>query len=179
MGWGLPRNLRWLPSPTRVPIDHILRTLAQVGPAALILDVGAGGRRIPPDVVTVDAFEVPSVDNVGDIHALRSLRAAYHADPHEYWQFTTEGLRLFCRDFEELDCGIHIGPTCGMFWVIRERGDSLIRNRYISNVLVAVAAVVTAPPKYLDYVAIKSRRSHRVASAVFFRGRMSGPAARR
>jgi SAM-dependent methyltransferase len=219
MGWGLPPSLRWLPSPTLVPIDHIQRTLAQVGPAASILDVGAGGRRIRPDVVTVDAFAAPGVDIVGDIHALpiddakydcvictgtlehvqdpwqavRELRRVlkpggivhidvpfmqgFHADPNDYWRFTKEGLRLLCRDFEELDCGVHIGPTCGMVWVIREWADSLTSNRYISNMLLAVAAVLTAPLKYLDYLAIKSSRSHRVASAVFFRGRKSGPAA--
>jgi hypothetical protein len=63
-----------------------------------------------------------------------------------------------------------------MVWVIREWADSLTSNRYLSTMLLAVAAVVTAPLKYLDYLAIKSSRSHRVASAVFFRGRKGAPA---
>ncbi len=220
MGWGLPGILRLLPSPTVVPVDHIQRTLSQLGPDARILDVGAGGRKIRPDVVTVDAFASPGVDIVGDIHALpiaddeydcvictgtlehvrdpwqavRELRRVlklggivhidvpfmqgYHADPHDYWRFTKEGLRLLCRDFEELDSGVHIGPTCGMVWVIREWADSLTSNRYISNSLLAIAAVLTAPVKYLDYAAIRSSRSHRVASAVYFRGRKAALAAK-
>jgi SAM-dependent methyltransferase len=213
MGWGLPGILRLLPSPTVVPIDHIQRTLNELGPTARILDVGAGGRRITTDVVTVDAFAVPGVDIVGDIHqlpikdnefdgvfctgtlehvkdpwqAVREIRRVlkpggivhidvpfmqgFHADPNDYWRFTKEGRRLLCRDFEELECGVHIGPTCGMVWVIREWADSLTSNRYLSNLLLVIVAVLTAPLKYLDYLAIHSSRSHRVASAVFFRGR--------
>jgi hypothetical protein len=38
----------------------------------------------------------------------------YHADPTDYWRFTLDGLRLLCRYFEELDSGIHIGPSCGL-----------------------------------------------------------------
>jgi SAM-dependent methyltransferase len=39
-------------------------------PGALVCDVGAGGRRIAPDVVAVDFVPAPGVDIVGDIHAL-------------------------------------------------------------------------------------------------------------
>ena len=45
---------------------------------AVILDVGAGGRRVAENVTTVDAVDAPGVDLVGDIHAL-PLRDG-HAD---------------------------------------------------------------------------------------------------
>ena len=70
MGWGLPGILRLLPSPTVVPRPQIQRTLGMLPPGARVCDVGAGGRRITPDVVAVDAFAGPGVDVVGDIHAL-------------------------------------------------------------------------------------------------------------
>lgn len=29
----------------------------------------------------------------------------YHADPHDYWRVTPQGLRMWMRDFEEIACG--------------------------------------------------------------------------
>jgi SAM-dependent methyltransferase len=213
VGWGLPGILKYLPSPSVVPRAEIPVTLTMLSPDARILDVGAGGRRIRPGVVTFDAVAQREVDVVGDIHnmpiadesfdcvfctgtlehvrdpwqAVREIFRVvnpgglvhidvpfiqgYHADPTDYWRFTIDGLRLLCGCFEELASGVHIGPTCGLVWVAREWADSLTTNRYVSNGLLIVVALLTAPLRYLDYLAIRSPRSHRVASAVYFRGR--------
>jgi SAM-dependent methyltransferase len=180
---------------------------------ARVCDVGAGGRRITPNVVAVDAFPGPGVDIVGDIHelpipddsmdcvvctgtfehirapwvAVQELRRilkpggivyidvpfiqGYHRDPVDYWRFTLDGLRLLCQDFEEIDSGTHIGPTCGLIWIIREWANSLTSHRLLSNLLLIPVALLTAPFRYLDYLLIRGERSHHVASAVYFRGR--------
>jgi SAM-dependent methyltransferase len=185
-------------------------------PGSRICDVGAGGRRITPDVVTVDAAPGPGVDVVGDIHALpipdesydavfctgtlehvrdpvqavreifRILKPGglvhidvpfiqgYHPDPVDYWRFTLEGLRLLCRAFEEIEAGTYIGPSCGVVWVTREWVNSWTSNKVVSNLLLIPVAFLTAPVRYLDYLFIRSKRSHHVASAVFFRGRKPG-----
>lgn len=212
MGWGLPGILRLLPQPTVVPKPQIPRTLQLLPKSPRILDVGAGGRRITPGIVTFDAMPGPDVDVVGDIHhmpigseafdcvfctgtlehvrdpwqAIREIHRVlkpggivhidvpfiqgYHADPTDYWRFTLDGLKLLCESFEELDSGVHIGPSCALVWVAREWADSSCANRYLSNVLLALVAFLVAPLKYLDYVLIKKPKSHRVASAVYFRG---------
>jgi SAM-dependent methyltransferase len=196
-----------------VVVDHIQRTLEQLSNEARILDVGAGGRRIAPDVTTFDAVVHPEVDIVGDIHAMPIPDASYdcvfctgtlehvadpwtaireihrvtkpggivhidvpfiqgfHADPNDYWRFTREGLRLLCKSFDELDSGVHIGPTCGLIWIAREWANSVREDRALSNLMLIAMAIVTAPFKYLDYIWLRSPRSHRVASAVYFRGR--------
>lgn len=213
MGWGKIGILKFLPSPTLVTRDHIAETLALLSGGASVCDVGAGGRRIIPDVKTVDGMAAPGVDVVSDIHQLalsdrsfdcvfctgtlehvrdprqavaeiyRILRPGgivhidvpfiqgYHADPTDYWRFTLDGLRLLCEDFEELASGTHIGPTSGLVWIAREWANSWSSHRVVSNVLLAAFAVLLTPMKYLDYLMIRGARSHRVASAVYFRGR--------
>src|SRR5262245_6282622 len=106
----------------------------------------------------------------GIVHVDVPFIQGYHADPTDYWRFTIDGLRLLCKDFKELEAGVHIGPTCGLVWVAREWADSCCSNRYLSNLVLALVAFVTAPFKYLDYLLIWRPKSHRVASAVFFRG---------
>ncbi len=212
MGWGLPGILRYLPSPTIVPVDHLGKTFAQLAPNASVLDVGAGGRRVVDNVTAFDAVAMKGVDVVGDIHqmpfddnsfdcvvctgtlehvadpwkAIREIRRvlkpggivhvdvpfmqAYHADPTDYWRFTIDGLCLLCGDFTKLEAGVHIGPTCAVVWSVREWANSLSHNRYLSNMFLIPVALLTAPFKYIDYIAVRCQRAHRVASAVYFRG---------
>jgi hypothetical protein len=98
----------------------------------------------------------------------------YHPDPTDYWRFTRDGLRLICGDFEELQSGVQIGPTCGLVWVARQWAEGLVSNRYLSNFLLVLASLVLAPLRYLDYLLIDRPKSHYVASAVYFRGRKPG-----
>ena len=162
MPWGLPGILRFLPSPTLVPKDHVGETLKMVMPKSRWLDVGAGGRRMAVEVSTFDLFAGEGVDYVGDIHnmpfdaaefdgvfctgtlehvqdpwqAVREIHRilkpggivhidvpfiqGYHADPTDFWRFTIDGLKQLCHDFEELERGVQIGPTCGLVWIARE-----------------------------------------------------------
>ena len=107
----------------------------------------------------------------GLVHIDVPFIQGYHADPTDYWRFTLDGLKLLCQSFEEIDSGVHIGPTCALVWVAREWADSSCKNRYLGNLFLAFVALLTAPLKYLDYLLINKPKSHRVASAFFFRGR--------
>ena len=107
----------------------------------------------------------------GIVHIDVPFIQGYHADPTDYWRFTIDGLRHLCGAFEELESGVHIGPSCGLVWIAREWANSIRNDRIVSNLCLIVVAIVTAPLRYFDYWMICSPRSHRVASAVFFRGR--------
>ena len=77
MGWNLPGILFYLPSPTIVPVSQIERTLSLLCPNARVCDVGAGGRRLTPYVVTVDAVAGAGVDLIADIHHLPIPEASF------------------------------------------------------------------------------------------------------
>jgi SAM-dependent methyltransferase len=70
MGRKLPGILRFLPGPTIVPRERVSATLKALAPDRRILDVGAGGRRIVPDVIALDAVPMAGVDVVADLHRL-------------------------------------------------------------------------------------------------------------
>ncbi len=65
------RGIRsWLPRATVIydpPIEHTLKRLAS---DARIADVGAGGRRITPETVTIDLLDGPDIDVSCDAHAI-------------------------------------------------------------------------------------------------------------
>lgn len=113
----------------------------------------------------------------GIVHIDVPFMQGYHADPTDYWRFTLDGLKLLCKEFDEMEAGVHIGPSSAVVWILREWADSCFTNRYLSNLFLAVVAVAIYPFKYLDYLLIRKPKSHRVASAVFFRGRKSASAA--
>jgi SAM-dependent methyltransferase len=99
----------------------------------------------------------------------------YHPDPVDYWRFTLEGLRLLCRKagLEDAGSGVHIGPSCGLYWVAREWANSVSSSRVLSNLLLIPTALLLWPLKFLDHFA-RGPRAHHVASAVYFRGRKPG-----
>ena len=107
----------------------------------------------------------------GLVHIDVPFIQGYHPDPTDYWRFTLDGLRLLCARFEEIDSGVHIGPTSGLVWIVREWANSLSSNNLVSNLLLVPTSLATAPLKYLDYLLISGDRAHHVASAVYFRGR--------
>jgi SAM-dependent methyltransferase len=61
---------RWLPSATVHYDPPVAHTLKRLPPGARIADVGAGGRRITPDIVTIDGMSGPDIDVSCDIHQI-------------------------------------------------------------------------------------------------------------
>ena len=107
----------------------------------------------------------------GTIHLDAPFMQAFHLDPVDYWRFTIDGLRLLCRDFKEVDAGVQVGPSCGVYWILREYLDSCFtNNRYLARLLLVLTAYLLAPMRYLDYWTRRQSESFKVASAFYFRG---------
>ncbi len=107
----------------------------------------------------------------GVIHLDAPFMQAFHLDPVDYWRFTVDGLRQLCKDFKEIEAGVQIGPSCGVYWILREYMDSCFtNNRYLARMLLVLTAYLLAPMRYLDYWTQRQGESFKVASAFYYRG---------
>jgi SAM-dependent methyltransferase len=107
----------------------------------------------------------------GIIHLDAPFMQAFHLDPVDYWRFTIDGLRQLCHDFKEIDSGVQVGPSCGVYWILREYMDSCFtNNRYLARLLLVLTAYLLAPMRYLDYWTQRQVESFKVASAFYYRG---------
>jgi SAM-dependent methyltransferase len=72
MAWfGVRKGVsRLLPGLTYRADQVVERTLARLPTKARIVDLGAGGRRITQDTITVDAFAADGTDVIADVHVL-------------------------------------------------------------------------------------------------------------
>jgi len=198
-----------LMEPYLVANPQMDKVLARLSPGALICDVGAGGRRVTPDVVAVDAYWADSTDVVSDAAALGLADGAfdcvictgtfehlpdpwaaareiarvtkpggliyvdtpfmqgYHADPRDYWRFTTDGLKRLFDGLEVVDSGVHMGPASGLGWVFVGFCQSLARTEVTRKILFRLGRLIAFPWKYLDHFAVKSPYSHLAASGVY------------
>jgi len=73
MPWIKSGINKFIPSVIIQPIPEIPKTLKMLSEEAVIVDIGAGGRRIADNVLCIDYIPVPGTDIVADIHQL-SLR---------------------------------------------------------------------------------------------------------
>jgi len=70
MPWGQQDFRRFIPPLTWQCRPQVRRVVADQPPGAVVVDLGAGGRRIAPQVITVDFLPVPGVDLVADVSRL-------------------------------------------------------------------------------------------------------------
>ncbi len=70
MPWGKTNYQRFFPSLTWQVEPQIPRVLADLGPDARIVDLGAGGRKVSPRTVCVDFLALHNTDLVADVQRL-------------------------------------------------------------------------------------------------------------
>ena len=100
---------------------------------------------------------------------------AYHAAPHDYTRYTNSGMRRLFRDFDEIDLGVCTGPSSALSWILRRYLAGLLTgfsdNRRAKFLAEFVAAWLTFPIKYLDYLFAGRPAAPEIASAFYFLGK--------
>lgn len=92
---------RLIPSPTWQPFPPVPETVRRLPPGALVVDVGAGGRRITPGTVTVDRTPFPGTRLCSDAHRLglrdASVDCVFSTGTFEHIAEPARALREFLR----------------------------------------------------------------------------------
>lgn len=98
----------------------------------------------------------------------------YHAAPHDYMRFTNSGIRRLFRDFHEIDQGVCAGPSSALSWILRGYLAGLLtgfsHNRRARVLAEFLAAWLTFPIKYADYLIANRPAASNIASACYFLG---------
>jgi len=90
----------------------------------------------------------------------------FHADPDDYQRFTFRGLDVLLRRFEILEREVCVGPNSALNWILREYPGAWFRNPNVALAAKFVAAWVTAPIRYLDYMMAKRPGAFRIAAGL-------------
>jgi len=90
----------------------------------------------------------------------------YHADPDDYQRFTFQGLDVLLDRFEILDREVCVGPSSALHWILREYPAVWFKNPWLALAAKYIAAWLSVPLKYLDYITAKGPGAFRIAAGI-------------
>lgn len=97
----------------------------------------------------------------------------FHADPTDYRRYTLAGLRQLFKDYQCLDSGASVGPFSGMAMILRKISAACFGEGKPAMAAEAVAGWLTFWIKYLDLLLPKKQTMHKVASGLYFHGKIN------
>lgn len=97
---------------------------------------------------------------------------AFHASPHDYQRYTVPGFDYLFRAFTKIEGGDCAGPTASLHWIFREYIGLAFSfgNLLLAKLISLVVGWLTFPVVWLDYLLMRNKHSHILASAVYFVG---------
>ncbi len=90
----------------------------------------------------------------------------FHADPDDYHRFTFRGLDVLLRRFDILEREVCVGPNSALNWILREYIPACFRSPHVALLAKFVAAWLTAPIRYLDYLMANRPGAFRIAAGL-------------
>jgi SAM-dependent methyltransferase len=90
----------------------------------------------------------------------------YHAHPDDYQRFTFRGLEVLLHRFDILDREVCVGPSSALSWMLRDYPAAWFGNPHLSLAVKWLAAWLTSPIRYLDYVVARSPGAFRIAAGI-------------
>jgi SAM-dependent methyltransferase len=107
----------------------------------------------------------------GIVYAESPFLQGYHADPHDYQRFTKLGLNILFKDFSLQETGACIGPISVLTWYFRKLPTTFFSNIYLIKGMEFITGWLCFLFKYLDYIFIKAKNAHILASGLYFIGK--------
>jgi SAM-dependent methyltransferase len=97
----------------------------------------------------------------------------FHADPDDYYRFSTHGIEVLCEDFEKLDSGFDRGPASSMHHLLVHFFAILFsfNNKTIYGINVDLFKWLLFWVKYLDVFIARFEVSHVIHTGSYFVGR--------
>lgn len=74
----------------------------------------------------------------------------FHADPHDYWRFSDQGLAVLFRRWNILEQGCHMGSGTGAAWVLQEAAKAPFSRRPVRMLVHMIVVLLTQPLRLLD-----------------------------
>lgn len=99
----------------------------------------------------------------------------YHASPHDYQRFTSQGVINLFRDFTKIELGIRSGPFSALLWITQETIASLLSfgSDRLRHILLIFLYLLLFPVKILDllFLPYPAHSLEHVASNFYFIGK--------
>ena len=97
----------------------------------------------------------------------------FHASPHDYQRYTVPGFNHLFSAFTRIESGACAGPTTSLHWIFREYVGLLFSfgNLLLAKLISLIVGWITFPAVWLDYLLMRNRHAHILASAVYFIGK--------
>ncbi len=110
-----------------------------------------------------------SLKQGGYLYLTTNFITPYHPSPKDYYRWTADGLRTLFKDFEMVEIGPDVGPTCAMLSVVQEWvALSLSFNiKIIKDILWILMVILTSPLKLLDYIFIHFRSAETITAGFY------------
>ncbi len=108
--------------------------------------------------------------NDGIVYVQVPFLEGYHGDPHDYYRFTIDGIEKLFSNFELIEKGVCIGPISVLVWYLRKFPTIFFVNKSVNKAFEFITGWLFFPLKYLDYVFIKARNVHSLASGIYYLG---------
>ncbi len=107
----------------------------------------------------------------GRVYAEIPFMQGYHADPHDYQRFTISGIRTLFANFEEVECGVCVGPASAFGWMLTELAGLIVPTRVGKIGVRFAVGWFAALLKQCDRWLARRPDAHRIAGGLYFLGR--------
>lgn len=109
----------------------------------------------------------------GYVHFVTPFIQGFHASPHDYYRWTSEGIKKLFNGFDLCDKGISLGPTTSLLLMVQEWLALFFsfRSKTLYRVLWIAFQILLTPLKYIDLYLVKHPHASNIASAFYFIGK--------